>query len=253
MPEKAQREALLEQMRAWGLSFSGLAADLWSQHLIDTDDQSTYLAEFRKNADFAVDLGIKGVRVDTVQPPTIHGEIDYDTAKQRVVDTWKICAREAAERGLYVTWEVEPGFAFNKPSDVLRILDAIPDDNFGVMYDTCHGQMVAVVGARQHGAKETLAGGQLEFIGKLSGRINHIHLIDSDNSCHKDADGNDETSMHLPFGRGLVDFDAVAPKLAAEDVGHDWWTIDLCFWPDAWDATAVCKTFMDGLNAKYGA
>ena len=59
----------------------------------------------------------------------------------------------AAERGLYVTWEVEPGFAFNKPSDVLRVLDAIPDDNFGVMYDTCHGQMVAVVGARQHGAE----------------------------------------------------------------------------------------------------
>ena len=73
MPEKEQRDALLEQMRRWGLQFSGLAADLWSQHLIDTDDQSAYLAEFEKNADFAVDLGIKGVRVDTVQPPTIHG------------------------------------------------------------------------------------------------------------------------------------------------------------------------------------
>ena len=65
---------------------------------------------------------------------------------------------EAAERGLYVTWEVEPGFAFNKPSDVLRVLDAIPDDNFGVMYDTCHGQMVAVVGARQHGRQGDAAG-----------------------------------------------------------------------------------------------
>jgi sugar phosphate isomerase/epimerase len=62
-----------------------------------------------------------------------------------VVDTWKMCATKAAERGLYVTWEIKPGCAFNKPSDVLRILDAITDDNFGVMYDTCHGQMVAVV------------------------------------------------------------------------------------------------------------
>src|SRR5918995_4938206 len=112
MPEKAQREALLEQMRAWGLGFSGLAADLWSQHLIDTDDQSAYIAEFEKNADFARDLGIRGVRVDTVQPPTIHGQIDYDTAKRRVVDAWQICAREAADRGLHVTWEIEPGFAF---------------------------------------------------------------------------------------------------------------------------------------------
>ena len=120
----------------------------------------------------------------------------------------------AADRGLYVTWEIEPGFAFNKPSDVQRILDAIPDDNFGVMYDTCHGQMVAVVGARQHGKKEILPGGQLEFIERLSGRINHIHLIDSDNTCHKDAAGNDETSTHAPFGDGVVDFDAILPRLA---------------------------------------
>ncbi len=120
----------------------------------------------------------------------------------------------AADRGLYVTWEIEPGFAFNKPSDVQRILDAIPDDNFGVMYDTCHGQMVAAVGARQHGKKEILRGGQLEFIERLSGRINHIHLIDSDNTCHKDAAGNDETSTHAPFGDGVVDFDAILPRLA---------------------------------------
>jgi hypothetical protein len=62
------------------------------------------------------------------------------------------------------------------------------------MYDTCHGQMIAVVGARQQGAKEVLPGGQLELIERLLGRINHIHLIDSDNTCHKDAKGNDETS-----------------------------------------------------------
>src|SRR5687767_15931092 len=64
MPHQEQREALKEKVRGWGLEFSGLAADLWSQHLIDTDDPSAYIAEFEKNADFAADLGIKGVRVD---------------------------------------------------------------------------------------------------------------------------------------------------------------------------------------------
>jgi Xylose isomerase-like TIM barrel len=192
------------------------------------------------------------VRVDTVQRPTIHGAIDYEVAKKRVVETWKVCAKKAGERGLYVTWEVEPGFAFNKPSDVLRILDVIPDDNFGVMYDTCHNQMVAVVGARQHGAKETLPGGQLEFIDKLSGRINHIYLIDSDNSCHKDAAGNDETSAHAPFGEGVIDFDALVPRLAEERLCHDWWTIDLCFWANAWEQTEKCKKAPDKLNRKYG-
>jgi sugar phosphate isomerase/epimerase len=135
---------------------------------------------------------------------------------------------------------------------VQRILDAIPDANFGVMYDTCHGQMVAAVGARQHGQKEILPGGQLEFIDRLSGRINHIHLIDSDNTCHKDAAGNDETSTHAPFGDGVVDFDAILPRLAQEKLPHDWWTIDLCFWSDAWDVTERCKRSLDELNRKYG-
>ena len=149
-----------------------------------------------------------------------------------------------------MTWEFEPGFAFNKPSDITRILDAVPNDNFGVLYDTSHGHMCAVVGARHPGERETLAGGQLELIEKLSGRINHVHLIDSDDTCHKDADGNDETSMHLPFGDGVVDFEPIVDRLFREDIGHDWWTIDLCFWPDAWSATEQCKRSTDSFVAQ---
>jgi len=245
------RQKVVEQMKAWGLGFSGLAANLWSEHLVDTDDASAYIAEFEKNCSFCTDLGIQGIRVDTVQPPTIIDELGWQTAFDRVTATWRRCNEIAKDHGLYLTWEFEPGFALNKPSDVVRVLDAIDDDNFGVLYDTSHGHMVAVIGARQPGEKETLAGGQVELIAKLSGRINHIHLIDSDDTCHKDADGNDETSMHLPFGKGVVDFDAVVPKLAAEELAHDWWTIDLCFWPDAWEATAQCKTFIDQLVTKY--
>jgi sugar phosphate isomerase/epimerase len=120
------------------------------------------------------------------------------------------------------------------------------------MYDTCHGQMVGVVGARQEGEKEVFAN-QIEFIRLLTGRIKHIHLIDSDDSCHKDADGNDETSAHPPFGLGHLDFDAIMPELIkASNLPHDWWTIDLCFWPDAWEATATCKKAIDVLVEKYG-
>ena len=124
------------------------------------------------------------------------------------------------------------------------------DPGFGVLYDTSHGHMVSVVGARHQGTPEVLPGGQVELIESLAGRINHVHLIDSDNSCHKDADGQDETSMHLPFGEGVVDFDPILEALAKEDLGHDWWTVDLCFWPDAWDATARCKAYMDQINQR---
>ena len=46
----------------------------------------------------------------------------------------------------------------------------------------------------------------------------------------------------------MLDFDALVPALAREPVGHDWWTVDLCFWPDAWEATAKCKTALDALE-----
>ncbi|MGI9452113.1 MAG: sugar phosphate isomerase/epimerase family protein [Geminicoccaceae bacterium] len=252
LPTQDDREKLKEKIANWGLGLSGLAADLWSQHLVDTDDQSAYLHEFALNADFARDLGIKGIRVDTVQPPTILDQMDEHTAFDRLTRAWRTAVKIAADRGLYVTWEIEPGFCFNKPTQILQVLDAIPDRNFGVMYDTCHGQMIAVVGARQPGEKETLPGGQMELIEKLSGRINHIHLIDSDNTCHKDADGNDETSAHPPFGDGVVDFDTIVPRLAKEDVGHDWWTIDLCFYHDAWSVTERCKRSIDRLIHLYG-
>lgn len=252
MPEKSQRHELAGKMKDRGLEFAGMGANLWGQKLLNTDDPRVYVAEFTKAADFAADLGIHTLRLDTVQPPTIFEEIDYATAFRRLTQTWKHCADLAADRGLIVTWEFEPGFAFNKPSEIVRVLDAVDKPNFGVLLDTCHAQMVSVVGARQPGEKETLPGGPLELIRMLHGRINHLHLIDSDNTCHQNADGSDETSAHPPFGLGVLDFDEIIPAVVAEDLPDDWWTIDLCFWPNAWEATAQCKQFVDGLNAKYG-
>lgn len=248
LPTADERAACKARLAEVGLRFSGLAADLWAEHLVDTDDTSAYLACFRKNLDFCVDLGIRGIRVDSVQPPTALEGIDVEAARRRVVATWKQCAREAADKGVYVTWEFEPGFAFNKPSDIVRIVDEVGDPNFGVQFDTCHAHMVAAVGARQPGVKETLPGGALELAQKLRGRINHIHLIDSDGTLH-----DDETSTHAPFGDGILDFDALLPELNKNRMPHNWWTIDLCFWPDAWDVTARSKAAVDKLNERWGS
>jgi hypothetical protein len=58
--------------------------------------------------------------------------------------------------------------------------------------------------------------------------------------------------MHLPFGKGVVEFDPILKSLAAEKLAHDWWTIDLCFWPDAWSATESCKKSVDRFVEQYG-
>jgi sugar phosphate isomerase/epimerase len=82
---------------------------------------------------------------------------------------------------------------------------------------------------------------------KLKGKIGRVHIIDSDGTLH-----DNHTSTHPPFGKGELDFDQLMPAIVDAGCPDDWWTIDLCFWPDAWVATAECKKFVDGLVNKYG-
>ena len=247
------RAAVAESVKAQGLQFSGLAANLWDQHLADTNDHEPYLAAFKKNADFCRDLGIHMIRVDTVQPPEVLSEHSESAVAERVTTAWKECARIAADRGLVMTWEFEPGFVMNTPAQIMLILEKIDEPNFGVLYDTCHGQMVSVVGARQFNQRKTLPGGQSDLIRMLGGRINHIHLIDSDNTLHRDASGREETSNHVPIGEGVINFDRILPLLTEHAwPNREWWTIDLCFWPDAWAATRKSKEAVDRWNARFG-
>jgi sugar phosphate isomerase/epimerase len=148
-----------------------------------------------------------------------------------------------------VTFEFEPGFVFNKPSQILAIVEGVRargNTNFGVLYDTCHAHMVAAVGANQPGEKETLPGGELELLDRLKGKITHVHLIDSDGSLNEH-----NTSTHNPFGTGRLNFDALIPALNQAGVPNDWWCVDLCFWPNAWEVTADSKKFLDQLRTKY--
>jgi sugar phosphate isomerase/epimerase len=101
--------------------------------------------------------------------------------------------------------------------------------------------MCAAIGANHQGEKELLAGGAYELLEKLKGKITHVHLIDSDGSLNEH-----NTSTHNPFGTGHLDFDKLAPALLNAGVPNDWWCVDLCFWPHAWEVTAQSKKFLDG-------
>lgn len=242
-----------------GMGCSGLAADLWAERLITAADDKSYLACFRKNLRFCTLLGIDVIRVDTTEPPGILGKIpgekppkdrpqvEYAAALKRVTNTWRKCAKEAADAGIRVVWEFEPGFAFNKPSDIFRVLDGVKHDNFTTMFDTCHADNVAAQGQRQPGKKEVLAGGIRELAEKLKGKIGRVHLIDSDGTLNEHG-----TSTHPPFGEGKLKFAEFMPAIVAAGCPDNWWTIDLCFWPDAWKATKKCKAAIDKLNTKYG-
>lgn len=241
-PSNESRAGLVRFLRGLNLGVSGYAADLTPANPAVADKQ-TYLDLFERNCEMCADIGSPAIRVDTVAAPDSIAAIDYDAAFQRVADTWRAAAGIAQNHGIRMVWEFEPGFAFNKPSEVVAMHDSVAHPNFKVMFDTSHAYMCGVVGARQHGAKETLTGGVGEFLKMLEGRIGHIHLIDSDGTLH-----NDETSTHRPFGEGFIDFESLKPGLMAVP-GIEWWCIDLCFWPHSWELVEPSREFVARLLA----
>ncbi len=259
-PTRASRQRLKKEIADHGLALSGIAVDLWAfknpgTSILD-ENPIAYVTAFLGWCAFAADLDVKTIRVDTVVGPTYFEteegkKIGYQTGRDRLVNVWDKCSKIAADYGMNICWEFEPGFAFNKPSEVLQLVDAVRargNSNFGVLYDTCHAHMCAAVGANQPGTKDTLPGGALELLEKLKGRITHVHLIDSDGSLNEH-----NTSTHNPFGTGKLNFDKLAPALKAAGVPHDWWCVDLCFWPNAWDVTADSKRYLDKLRQKVSA
>jgi sugar phosphate isomerase/epimerase len=247
---RAKREELRKKVADRGLEFSGLAADLWSCPIIPLAENSKWMSVFEQNLQFARDLGIDCIRVDTVSPPDVFEKEKIEPALgwERVVKTFRQAAQKAEDGGVRLVWEFEPGFAFNKPSEIIRLPNEVGHKNFKVLFDTCHAHICAAVGARQTGKTELMPGGALELLNRLRGNIGHIHLIDSDGSLH-----NNETSTHRPFGQGVLNFDQLIPEVLRSGLPTNWWTIDLCFWPNAWEVTADAKIFLDGMAEKYAS
>src|SRR5262245_21953653 len=256
-PTRASRQKLRKEIADHGLALSGIAVDLWSfkkpgPSIMD-ENPTPYVSAFLGFTVFGSDLDAKTIRVDSVESPNFFetSKMDPKLGMDRIISVWDKCSKIAADFGMNVCWEFEPGFVVNKPSEILKIVEAVRgkgNPNFGVLYDTCHAHMCAVVAANQVGTKETLPGGELELLEKLKGKITHVHLIDSDGSLNEH-----NTSTHNPFGTGVLDFDKLAPALNRCGVPHNWWCVDLCFWPNAWDVTADTKRFLDKLRKKYAA
>jgi len=242
---KEKRLEIKKMLDDNGLGVSGLAAPFPSP---STSSEDEYLGAVRGNIEICKDLNIGKLRVDTVDPPTgIPGGMDYETCFKKVAGVWNKAAEICAKEGVKLIWEFEPGFLFNKPGEVAKMVYSVDHPNFSTLFDSCHAYMCAVIGARQLGEKETLPGGVIQFAHMLTGKIGHIHLIDSDGTLH---DG--DTSTHAPLGTGRLDFDKIIPAILEAGYDDEWWTIDLCFWPKALEVTEGNKEYLDNLIKKYG-
>ena len=225
----AAQAALRNRLASLNLGISGFSADLGAVSPIIPENRRDYLELFRRTLDVAAAIGSPSVRIDTGSAPGSIPDEDYHTSFHRLADLWRDCADLARHAGLTILWEFEPGFVFNKPSEVVELHQKVGHPFFQVLFDTAHAYTCGVVGARQHRHRETLEGGVGEFLETLHGSIGGVHLTDTDGTLYCD-----ETTTHIPLGQGHVPFKFIAPKLVAL---HNvrWWCVDLCFCPSAWD------------------
>lgn len=218
----AELKAFLDDL---GLGISGFAPDFTAVPPAEVS-AGAHLAEVEKCLRFCERMGIDKLRVDTVSPPVSLAPADYAARHARLADTWRRAAEACGRSGVDLVWEFEPGFWLNKPSEIRGIVDAVGHPRFQVLFDTSHAHMCAVVGARQTGEPETRADGVTALARDLSGHIGHVHFIDSDGSLH-----DNETSAHIPFGEGVIDFDEALATLNGDLAPLEWWCFDFCFCP----------------------
>lgn len=227
-----------------GLGVADFAIDVWS---FDSLRQTKEWREaFTRQIQFVKKFGLTNiVRFDTCSKPEIPEGMTYDDVKSFFVKNFKEMAQEAAGLGLELVWEFEPGFIINEPSNIVEVVKAVNEPNFSLLFDTCHAFNCAL---GLNGIEpEVLKGGIMEFIEMAKDHIGFVHVIDADGTLN-----STNTSEHVPFGDGKIDFDQVIPALM--EVGGykgDWWAIDLCEWPDAWGVTGKCKEYVDKFNEKF--
>lgn len=209
-----------------GLGVSGYVPDLTFNNLLSENKRQRYLDRLARCVEFCHEIGCPALRVDTVAAPGSIGESEADEAAARIAAVWREAAAKAEPAKVKILWEFEPGFLFNKPSEVVSLYERVGHANFYILFDLCHAYMSAVMGARQPGDPETLKGGVGEFLDMLAGRIGHLHIVDADGTLY-----GEETSNHVPLGEGVINFDALRGKLRALP-GINWWCVDLSFRPD---------------------
>jgi sugar phosphate isomerase/epimerase len=237
----AKCKELVKEIEGYGLGISGYAPSFGEVPPAEVDPQ-VYLSLFRKSLEFCTRCGIRKLRVDTASPPLALPPAEYEERFAHLIRTWRLAAEEAAKAGILLIWEFEPGFWLNKPSEVQRTVKAVDHENFKLLFDTSHAYMGAVIGARQTGSKELLSGGVAEYARLLSPMIGHLHLIDSDGSLH-----NNETSTHVAFGEGKIDFVSVLAAVKGVASKLPWWCVDFCFNPQTPTAGNEAVPYVHGL------
>jgi len=144
-----------------------------------------------------------------------------------LVDSIGACADEADRAGLKFCLEPRVGEIVSNTDGLLRLMDAVENENFGAVLDTGH----------QHAQKEILP----LSVEKLGGRVHYLHVSDNDG----------QTNQHLALGRGTVDWDGIFLALKKHEFSG-YVAVDVGRVPDLDVQVRESKVFLEKLAARLG-
>lgn len=137
-PNKESRRDVVRFLKDHKLGVSGYAADFTPVNPTIAGNKERYVELFRRNVEMCVDIGSPSIRVDSVAAPGSIDDKDYNAAFDHLADVWRDAAAIAQKSGIRLVWEFEPGFVFNKPSEVLKMHQMVAHPNFWILFDTSH-------------------------------------------------------------------------------------------------------------------
>ncbi|RLE78986.1 MAG: hypothetical protein DRJ51_08605 [Thermoprotei archaeon] len=240
------RRRILEHVESLGLKVINFCPVLPDIVSLDSSLREKAIDFFRKGAELSNYFGADMVQVDSFTPPIkFVGEVPYKEAISygvqfrvevdpsfnwnrfwnTLVQTMKTLARIAASYGLKLVLEPRVGETISNTDAMLRLMDAVNEENFGAVLDTGH----------LHAQKEILP----LSVEKLGSKVFYVHVSDNDSRDNR----------HLTLGEGTIDWVGVFKALkkhhydgyVAIDIGGSGFTGDLD------EAVVRSKNFLEKL------
>jgi sugar phosphate isomerase/epimerase len=203
---------------------------------------------FRKGAETAAFFQSANLWIDSYLPPLtvvkgilpteelVYGQslrvripegFSWDAFWHNFLDTVVQCIKIAKENGLPLLLEPRVGETVANTDAMLRLWDAIGDENLGFILDIAH----------QHAQKETLP----LAIEKLGSHLKYVHVADNDS----------KENRHFEPGKGTVDWDEIFRVLAKRRF-DGFFAIDLEKLPNLADKFVGSRKFLERFAARYG-
>ena len=241
------RDRLKEAIQQAGVQVVDFAPLLPEVISLDDNVRGRAMALFAEGVETAAYLGSPFVWIDSYFPPLelvggkpltqeiafgqeyrvrIPKGFHWDRFWEHFVGVVRRCNEIAKENGVQLLVEPRVGEVTPNSDALLRLVEAVDDDNFGVILDTAH----------QHAQKELLP----LCVEKLGRHIRYVHIADNDGTVNR----------HLEPGAGNIDWEGVF--LALKKVGYDgYYAIDLEKLPQLGKKFVESKRFLEDYAKEF--